>query len=109
MNSFSDISNKNTNQIRGNDLNCNSKMLVYLVHCKKYKLQYYVMSALAKFHFRFNDYKCNHQKFNFNQSVSQESFYIHFKSPNHKGMDDLEFTLIDQNENIDSLRRRESF
>jgi len=79
VNSFSDKNNSNTYQIRSNDLNCNSKMVVYLVQCKQCKSQY-VGSASTKFRFRFNNYKYNHRKFNLNQAVPQESFYNHFKT-----------------------------
>ena len=44
-----------------------------------------------------------------NQSVAQASFHAHFNQPDHNGMDDWSFILIDSASGEDSVRRKESF
>ena len=89
------------------NLNCNSKMSIYLVQCKICKKQY-VGSASTKFRLRFNNYKCNYRKHFCGENVPQALFFSHFTSAGHGGMDDWAFTLIEQSDNIEALRRRES-
>ena len=43
------------------------------------------------------------------QKVKQESFNAHFAEANHKGKEDWEVSLIDQTDNVEDLRKRESF
>ena len=41
--------------------------------------------------------------------VKQGSFDAHFAEVNYNGEDDWEVTLIEQTENVEELRKRESF
>ena len=100
--------NKKTYKIRTEDLNCNSKGVVYLAECKICGIQY-VGSASTKFRLRFNNYKSAHRKYRSGQNTPQQSFHAHFSQENHNGMEDWKFTLIDQAENLDTLRRKEAF
>ena len=43
------------------------------------------------------------------KKVKQESFNAHFAYVNHNGADDWEVRLIDQTDNVEELRKRESF
>ena len=43
------------------------------------------------------------------KKVKQESFHAHFAELNHNGEDDWEVRLIDQTDNVEYLRKRESF
>ena len=42
------------------------------------------------------------------KKVKQESFNAHFAEVNHNGEDDWEVRLIDQTDNVEELRKRES-
>ena len=43
------------------------------------------------------------------KKVKQESFNAHFAMINHNGEDDWEVRLINQTDNVEDLRKRESF
>ena len=43
------------------------------------------------------------------KKVKQESFKAHFSEVSHNGEDDWEVRLIDQTDNVEELRKRESF
>ena len=43
------------------------------------------------------------------KKVKQESFNAHFAEANHNGEEDWEVRLIDQTDNVEDLRKRESF
>ena len=43
------------------------------------------------------------------KKVKQESFHAYFAEVNHNGEDDWEVRLIDQTDNVEDLRKRESF
>ena len=43
------------------------------------------------------------------KKVKQESFNTHFGEVNHNGEDDWEVRLIDQTDNVEELRKSESF
>ena len=43
------------------------------------------------------------------ETAPQMSFHSHFCKEDHNGMDDWEFTLIDQSQNEQKLRMREDF
>jgi len=90
------------------DLNCDSKNVVYLVSCKKCSIQY-VGSASTAFRYRFNNYRCCYRKHSSGSVVPQATFHAHFAQDGHRGMEDWEFTLIDQAENLPTVRRRETF
>ena len=41
--------------------------------------------------------------------MEQESFNAHFAEANHNGEEDWEVRLIDQSDNVEDFRKRESF
>ena len=43
------------------------------------------------------------------KNVKQESFNAHFADVNHNGENDWEMRLIDQTDDVEQLRKRESF
>ena len=43
------------------------------------------------------------------KKVKQESFNAHFADVNHNGENDWEMRLIDQTDDVEQLRKRESF
>ena len=43
------------------------------------------------------------------ETVPQMTFHSHFLKPGHNGFTDCEFILIDQSDDIRSLRKREIF
>ena len=43
------------------------------------------------------------------KKVKQESFNAYFAEVNHNGEDDLEVRLIDQTDNVEELKKKESF
>ena len=59
--------------------------------------------------FWFKNYRCAHRNFLKRKKVKQESFNAHFAEANHNGMEDWEVRLIDQTDNVEDLRKRESF
>ena len=90
---------------------------MYKIRCLTCNLQY-VGSTITKFRERFNNYKAQFRKFskrkeeghnNPGDGIQQANFFNHFCEPNHKGIDDWSFQLIDHSENIERLRERDSF
>ena len=49
------------------------------------------------------------QKLSERKKGKQESFNVHFAEVNHNGEDNWEVKLIDQNDNLEELRKREFF
>ena len=43
------------------------------------------------------------------KKIKQESFHAHFADVNDNGEDDWEVRLIDETDNVEDLRKRESF
>ena len=114
---FVNFDGKRTFNLRKGHLDCNSKFVVYKIKCLTCNLQY-VGSTVTKFRERFNNYKAQFRKFlkrkeeghkNPGDGISQAKFFSHFCEPNHKGIDDWSFQLIDQSDNLERLRKRESF
>ena len=93
--------------IRPTDLKCSSKNVVYLFTCKTCSKQY--TGSTEDFRPRFNNYRCAHRNFLKIKKVKQESFNAHFAEANHNGEEDWEVRLIDQTDNVEDLRKRESF
>ena len=79
---------------------------MYFFSCKTYSKQY--TGSTESFRSRFNSYKSADRNFIKGNTVKQTSFYAHFKDDKH-GMSDWETTLIDQRENVDHIKRKESF
>lgn len=88
-------------------LNCDSEHVVYLVTCKSCQKQY--VGSTVKFRNRFNNYKSCFRKCSSGETAPQMSFHSHFCQEGHNGMEDWDFTLIDQSQNEQSLRVREDF
>ena len=104
---FADKTGKQYNIRSATDLNCNSKNVVYLLKCKTCCSQY-VGSCTTKFRLRFNNYKsCNNN--HLQKTVPQQGLHDHFDLPDHNGIQDWEFTLIDQGDSELSVRKRERF
>ena len=94
-------------KIRAGSLNCNSSNVVYLLTCKVCKIQY-VGSCTTKFRLRFNNYKSCYDRHKV-KSVPQQQLHSHFDKVDHNGFSDFEFTLIDQGNDLNCVRKREMF
>ena len=88
-------------------LDCDSVNAIYLVTCKTCHKQY--VGSTVKFRNRFNNYKSCFRKCSLGETAPQVSFHSHFLQEDHNGMEDWEFTLIDQSQNEQKLRMREDF
>ena len=80
---------------------------MYLLTCKTCSKQY--TGSTEGFWPRFNNYRCVHRNFLKRKTVKKESFNAHLTKVNHNGEDDWEVWLIDQTDNVEDLRKRESF
>ena len=67
------------------------------------------MGSTEDFRPRFNNYRSVHRNFLKEKKGEQESFNAHFAEVNHNGENDWEERLIDQTDNVEELRKRESF
>ena len=93
--------------IRPPDLKCSSKYVVYLFTCKTCSKQY--TGSTEDFRPRFHNYRCAHRNFLKRKKVKQESLNAHFAEADHNGEEDGEVKLNDQTDNVEDLRKRESF
>ena len=80
---------------------------MYLFTCKTCSKQ--CTGSTYDFRLRFSNYRCAHKNFLKGKKVKQELLKVHFAEVNHNSEDDWEVKLIDQTNNIDELRKRESF
>ena len=94
-------------KIRPENPNCRYKNVVDLISCRTCHKQYTGSSEV--FRARFNNYRCAHRNYHKNMKVKQESFHAHFADGVHSGEGDWEVRLIDQSDNTEDLRMRESF
>ena len=101
---FTSFTTKRTLEIRPENLNWWSKIVVYLISCETCHKQYVGSSDV--FRAIFNNYRCAHRNYRKNMKVKQESFHAQFKDSIHSGDVDWEVRLIDTAED---LRRRKSF
>ena len=69
----------------------------------------FVGEAKTKFRARFNNYKSAQRSYRKNWKVSQQRFHEHYGQRNHIGIDDWQFTLIEQYEKHDQLKEKETF
>ena len=93
--------------IRGSTMNCSSSHVVYLLSCKTCGVQY-VGSCTTPFRSRFSNYKpCN--KYHKDKTVPQQELHNHFDLPGHNGFLDFEYTLIDQADSLENVRKKERF
>ena len=80
---FSSSTTKCTYEIRPENLNCRSKIVVYLISCKTCHEQY--TGSSEEFRTRFNNYRCVHRNYCKNRKVKQKSFHVHFPDGAHSG------------------------
>ena len=114
---FQDKEGKFTYNIRGGDLNCKSKNVIYLVNCKTCKTQY--VGSTTKFRSRFNDYVSKNRKFEAIKDLPKDDpdrkeppqmeFHSHFNEEGHNGRKDWAFQIIEKVDDLKLLRKRESF
>ena len=103
-------------------LDCNSNYVIYLYEYKQCQYRFpYVGSTKTKFRYRINNYKSTHRKFRkryvekdltivINKSeLKQKLFQEHYCSEGHEGIENWSITLIDQVEDLDSLRKKELY
>ena len=103
-------------------LDCNSNHVVYLFECKQCQYRFpYVVSTKAKFRYRINNYKSTHRKFRKKyvekdlaivikkSELKQKLFHEHYCSEGHQGIENWSVTLMDQVEDLDSLRKKELY
>ena len=71
-----------------------------------------------KFRFRYNDYKSKHREYlrrrdngtlGVGKAVPQTSLHAHFAQPDHNGIEDMSFKIIDCASNLRDIKKRESF
>ena len=111
---------KHTNQFKSSktnqtykifhETNCKSKFVVYLLECKKCKLQY-VGKSEWQFNIRLNNYRSHIKNCDINKLLPVEK---HFLLPNHNFEQDAIYTIIEKIENTERedakkiLEKRES-
>ena len=98
-----------TFKIQSRVLNCNSQKVVYLLKCGICGKAPYVGKAKTKFRARFNNYKSAHRSYRKKRKVSQQRFHEHYGQHSHNGIDDWQFTLIEQCETYKQLKEKETF
>ena len=113
-----------TYEIRGGPFHCNSKNVVYLMECRKCSIQYVGSSGSNKkdsdnrMRCRYNDYKSKHREFlrrrdngtlGKGTAVPQTALHAHFAQPDHNGIQDMSFKIIDCARNLTEIKKRESF
>ena len=93
-----------------------------MIYIYKKKCQYrfpYVGSTKTKFRYRINNHKSTHRKFRkkyvekdlaiVKSELKQKLFHEHYCSEGHQGIENWSVTLIDQVEDLDSLRKKELY
>ena len=95
-----------TFKIQSKVLNCNSQNLL---KCRIYGEAPYVGKAKTKFRALFNNYKSAHRSYRKKRKVSQQRFHEYYGQHSHNGIDDWQFTLIEQCETHEQLKERETF
>ena len=88
-------------------------MAVYLKECKICGEQY-TSSTKTKFRSRANNYKSTQRKFGNKEAVPKQAleqihFYEHYCSNRHNGRKDWVITLINCEDNLKELRRKELY
>ena len=98
-----------TFKIQSEILNCNSQEVVYLLKCRICGETPCVGKAKTKFRARFNNYKSARRSYRKKHKVSQQRFHENYEQHSHNGIDDWQFTLIEQCETHEQLKEREKF
>ena len=101
---------------------CNSNHIIYLSECKQCQYRFpYVGSTKTKCRYRINNYKSTHRKFRKKyvekylaivikkSELKQKLFHEHYCSEGHQGIENLSVLLIDQVEDLDSLKKKELY
>ena len=129
-NTFSNRNGTRTYDIRKGPCDCNSDHVIYLLRCRTCGIQY-VGSAKTALRLRINNYKKEYRKYvrlcesgemhssrkglqsgvrgrgGEVQTVSQINLHAHFAQPDHKGLEDFEFTIIGAGKNLEEIRDKE--
>ena len=113
--------NETFNILKG-PLDCNSNHVIYLFECKQCQYRFpYVGSTKTKFRYRINNYKSTHRNFRKKyvqkdlavvikkSELKQKLFHEQYCSEGHQGIENWSVTLIDQVEDLDSLRKKELY
>ena len=77
-------------------LNCYSQKVIYHLKCRVRGEAPYVGRAKAKFWARLNDYKSAHRSYIKKCKVSQQRVHEHYGQHSHNGVDDWQFTFLEQ-------------
>ena len=93
--------------IRPKNLKCSSKNEVYLFTCKTCSKNY--TGSTEDFRPKFNNYRCAPRDSLKGKKVKQKPFNAHFAEVNHNDDDDWEVRLIEKTNNVEALRKKESF
>ena len=106
--------------LAGGPLDCSSDHVMYLFECKQGQYRFpYVGSTKTKFRYRINNYKSTHRTFRKKyvekdlaiaikkSELKQKLFREHYCSEGHQGIENWSVTLIDQDDDLDSLRKKE--
>ena len=113
-----------TFEIRGGPYHCNSRNVVYLMQCRTCHIQYTGSTGTDdrdsdnRFRIRYNNYKTVHRVYvrrrkdgtlGKGPAVSQAALHAHFAQPDHNGIKDMSFKIIDCADNLTEIKKRESF
>ena len=101
-------------------LDCNSNHVMYLFECKQCQSRFpCVGSTKTMLRYRINNYQSTHRKFGkkyvekdlaivMKESELKQKLF-HYSSEGHQGIENWSVTLIDQVEDLDSLRKKELY
>ena len=94
-----------------NDYNCNSKMSIYLIECQVYGQQC-IGSTKTKFWSRTNHYKSMHRKFMSKKGVPKQALKTkkildHYFKDIHTSIEACVITLLDREDTVKELRKKE--
>ena len=128
VNDTSHFKRRDTNEIFNilkGPFDCNFNHVIYLFECKQCQYCFsYVGSTKTlalKFRYRINNYKSTHRKFRKKyvekglvtvikkSELKQKLFHKHYCSEDHQGIENFSVTLIDQVEDLDTLRKKELY
>ena len=90
-------------------LHCNSQKVVYLLKRRICCQAPYFGKAKKKFRARFKNYKSEHRPYRKTRNVSQQCFHEHYAQHSLNGINDWQFTLIEQCETCKQLKETEKF
>ena len=86
---------------------CNARCLVYLLTCRKCKIQY-VGQTVDQFGSRWNNYKSDSRKYSRGGSCMQQHMFYHFCTSGDAGfLDDVSITFIDKTDPSNQLKRED--